>query len=144
MNNKYYAIVKAGSDLTKPCLVMGWVAQPVLQDGTSIPYQAAPGFEAIPLEMSDEDWAARMAAPQNPTQLNQGKLEPYVEPGPSLKEQATNALQQARMTVYNNYGILGEPTPAVWVTYLRALMAIANGTDTTSTALPAAPSDAAT
>lgn len=144
MNNKYYAIVKAGSDLTKPCLVMGWVAQPVAQDGTVIPYQAAPGFEAVPLEMSDDDWAARMAAPQNPTQLNQGKLEPYVEPGPSLKEQAQSALQQARMTVYNNYGILGEPTPAVWVTYLRALMAIASGTDTITTALPAAPSDAAT
>ena len=143
MSNKYYAVIKAGADLTKPCPVMGWVAQPVLQDGTSIPYQAAPGFEAVPLEMSDDDWAARMAAPQNPTQLNQGKLEPYVEPGPSLKEQATNALQQARMTVYNEFGIFGEPTPANWIVYLKALMTISNGTDTTSTALPAAPSDAA-
>lgn len=143
MSNKYYAIVQAGADLTKPCLVMGWVAQPVAQDGTSTPYQAAPGFEAVPLEISDEDWAMRTQGPQNPTQINQGKLEPYVAPGPSLKEQATNALQQARMTVYNEFGIFGEPTPANWIVYLKALMTISNGTDTTSTALPAAPSDAA-
>ena len=139
MSNKYYAVIKAGADLTKPCLVMGWVAQ----DGTSTPYQAAPGFEAVPLEISDEDWAMRTQGPQNPTQINQGKLEPYVTPGPSLKEQATNALQQARMTVYNEFGIFGEPTPANWIVYLKALMTISNGTDTTSTALPAAPSDAA-
>lgn len=144
MSNKYYAIVKAGSDLTKPCLVMGWVAQPVSQDGTSTPYQASPGFEEVPLEISDEDWAERMARPQNPTQLNQGQLEPYVAPVPSLKEQATNALQQARLDVYNNYGILGEQTPVAWVTYLRSLMAIANGTDTTSTSLPEEPSGSET
>ncbi len=144
MSNKYYAIVKAGSDLTKPCLVVGWVAQPIPQDGTSTPYQAAPGFEEVPLEISDAEWAERMASPQNPTQLNQGQLEPYVAPVPSLKEQATNALQQARLDVYNNYGILGEPTPAAWVTYLRALMAIVNGTDTTSTSLPEEPSGSET
>lgn len=58
-----------------------------------------------------------------------------------LKNQAESALQRARTHIYNNYGILGEPTPAAWVTYLRSLMAISSGTDTTSTALPAAPSD---
>lgn len=74
-----------------------------------------------------------------------GTLVSYTPPAVviPLKEQASTALQQARMAIYNNYGILGEPTPAAWITYLRALMAIANGTDTTSTALPAAPSDTA-
>lgn len=75
-----------------------------------------------------------------------GALVSYTPPAVviPLKEQASTALQQARMTIYNNYGILGEPTPAAWVSYLRALMSIASGTDTTSTALPAAPNDTAT
>ena len=58
----------------------------------------------------------------------------------SLKDQATTALATARTTVYNNYGILNETTPDAWVTYLKSLMAISNGTDTTSTSLPTEPS----
>lgn len=70
-----------------------------------------------------------------------GALADYVAPVvvPTLSQQATTALSAARTTVYNNYGILNEDTPDAWVTYLKALMAIANGTDTTSTALPSAP-----
>ena len=64
--------------------------------------------------------------------------ETYFSPVP-LREQATTVLATARTYVYNNYGILNEDTPTVWVTYLKALMAIINGTDTTSTALPSAP-----
>lgn len=66
---------------------------------------------------------------------------PPVVPVP-LKTQAEAALQQARANVYNQFGILGEPTPAAWVAYLKALMAISSGADTTSAALPIAPSDA--
>ncbi|MCX5615363.1 tail fiber assembly protein [Bombella saccharophila] len=58
-----------------------------------------------------------------------------------LKAQATSALQAARQIVYNNYGIIGEPTPDNWVAYIKALMAIVNGTDTTSKTLPTAPSE---
>ena len=53
--------------------------------------------------------------------------------------QAASALATARTYVNNNYTMLNEPTPDAWVTYLKALMAIANGTDTTSTTLPTAP-----
>lgn len=66
---------------------------------------------------------------------------PPVVPVP-LKTQAEAALQQARANVYNQFGILGEPTPAAWVAYLKALMAISSGADTTSATLPIAPSDA--
>lgn len=59
----------------------------------------------------------------------------------SLKEQATSALASARTYVYNNYGILNEATPDDWVTYIKALMAISNGTDATSTTLPTQPSE---
>lgn len=57
----------------------------------------------------------------------------------SLATQAASALAAARTYVSNNYTMLNEATPAEWVTYLKALMAIEDGTDTTSTALPAAP-----
>lgn len=63
---------------------------------------------------------------------------PPVTPIP-LATQASTALTAARQTVWNEYGSLNEATPDAWVTYLKALMAIANGTDTTSTSLPTAP-----
>lgn len=56
-----------------------------------------------------------------------------------LKEQATSALSTARTYVYNNYGILNEDTPDDWVIYIKALMLISNGKDTTSTTLPTQP-----
>lgn len=59
----------------------------------------------------------------------------------TLSTQADTALASARTYVYNNYGILNEATPDDWVTYIKALMAISNGTDTTSTILPTQPAD---
>ncbi|WP_216657704.1 tail fiber assembly protein [Gluconacetobacter entanii] len=57
-----------------------------------------------------------------------------------LTTQAASALAQAQQTVWAEYGSLGQAVPAAWVTYQTALRAIVNGTDTTSTTLPAAPS----
>lgn len=57
----------------------------------------------------------------------------------TLRIQAANALATARTYVSNNYTMLNEATPDAWVTYLKALMAIANGTDTESSELPTAP-----
>lgn len=62
----------------------------------------------------------------------------YGSPVP-LSTQAQSALASARTYVSNNYTMLNEATPTEWVTYLKALMAITNGTDTTSTTLPTAP-----
>ena len=56
-----------------------------------------------------------------------------------LTTQAASALAQAQQTVWAEYGSLGQAVPAAWVTYQTALRAIVNGTDTTSTTLPAAP-----
>ncbi|GBR32426.1 hypothetical protein HKD21_11440 [Gluconobacter cerevisiae] len=61
----------------------------------------------------------------------------YVAP---LSDQAQTALADARTYVQNNYTMLNEATPDAWVTYLKALMAIDNGTDTKSKTLPSAPS----
>ncbi|WP_061490597.1 hypothetical protein [Acetobacter malorum] len=58
----------------------------------------------------------------------------------TLAQQAATALATARTYINNTYTMLNEATPDAWVTYLKALMAIANGADTTSTALPSVPS----
>lgn len=73
--------------------------------------------------------------------LENGAVVAYTPPALviPLKDQAATALASARTYVNNTYTMLNEATPDAWVTYLKALMAIANGTDTTSTALPTAP-----
>ena len=57
----------------------------------------------------------------------------------ALATQAATALVAARTYVLNNYYLLAETPPDSWVTYQKALRAIASGTDTTSTALPTEP-----
>ena len=57
----------------------------------------------------------------------------------ALAAQAATALTAARTYVMNNYYLLDETPPDSWVTYQKALRAIANGADTKSTALPVAP-----
>ncbi|CEF41142.1 hypothetical protein ASN_1810 [Acetobacter senegalensis] len=57
----------------------------------------------------------------------------------TLQQRAAVALESAQTTVSKEFTILNEATPDVWVTYLKALMAISKGTDTTSTTLPVAP-----
>lgn len=60
-------------------------------------------------------------------------------PPVTLADQAKAALQQASSKTWAAYGMYGETPPEEWQTYLSTLKAIAKGTDTTSTALPAAP-----
>lgn len=73
--------------------------------------------------------------------VKDGKIIDYTPPPTPipLKTQAQSALTTARTYVSNNYTMLNEATPDEWVTYLKALMAIANGTDTTSNTLPTVP-----
>lgn len=68
-----------------------------------------------------------------------GKFVAPSTPEISLSDRAAFVLTTARTYVSNNYTMLNEATPDVWVAYLKALMAIANGNDTTSTALPSEP-----
>lgn len=60
-------------------------------------------------------------------------------PVETLSQQAKTSLQRSASTSWALYGMYGETPPAEWQTYLTALRAIANGTDTTSTNLPTAP-----
>ena len=72
-----------------------------------------------------------------------GKLQDYAQPAPvvPLQTQAATLLKSQQAYVMQNYAIYGDDTPAEWLTYLKALRAIANGTDTTSTTLPTQPTD---
>lgn len=71
--------------------------------------------------------------------LVDGSIVAAAVPTAALSSQATTALDIARAYVRDNYTILNEATPDIWVTYLKSLMAIANGTDTISTTLPTRP-----
>lgn len=70
-----------------------------------------------------------------------GQLVDFITPAAvlSMSDQASAALALARQHVTNTYALINEVTPDEWVTYLKALTSIANGTDTTSTTLPTAP-----
>lgn len=59
---------------------------------------------------------------------------------PTLSDEAYTALVAAKTYTQSEYTDFGDAIPDPWKTYLKALRDIANGTDTTSTALPAAPS----
>ena len=111
--------------------VVGWVDVAI--------FSAAPSWLPVAADMialTSDEWAARKLVNQI---VVDGAVSTYTPPALTLAAQATAALSTARTTVYNNYGILNEATPDAWVTYLKALMAIADGTDTASTALPSAP-----
>ncbi|MBO1329236.1 hypothetical protein OQ496_12745 [Acetobacter suratthaniensis] len=111
--------------------VVGWVDVSI--------FSVAPSWLPVAADMialTSDEWAARKLVNQI---VVDGAVSTYTPPALTLAAQATAALSTARTTVYNNYGILNEATPDAWVTYLKALMAIADGTDTTSTALPSAP-----
>ncbi|MCX8666419.1 hypothetical protein J3T99_02100 [Acetobacteraceae bacterium B3987] len=149
----YFAIVLKTPDKNGLYQIRGWDTQEAETSGAALilvqeraaPYQ----YDAVLLPgMTEERWTVAFRVNFELAVKNRGTAaQEIVEYTPPpvvvpLKEQANTALQQARMTVYNQFGILGEPTPAAWVAYLKALMAIVSGADTTSTALPIAPGDA--
>ncbi|MCP1240890.1 hypothetical protein NKW44_14605 [Acetobacter lovaniensis] len=94
--------------------------------------------------MTADQWAAKGGNTGTKSMaVENGQLVDYTPPVVPipLATQASTALASARTYIYNNYGILNEVTPDAWVTYIKALMAISDGTDTTSTVLPTQPTD---
>ena len=106
-------------------------------------YSDTSGFppESSLLKITQAQFSARTAGPYG---VSNGGLVLYVPPAQpaqviSLKTQAETLLKSQQAYVMQNYAIYGDETPTEWLTYLKALRAIANGTDTTSTTLPTAP-----
>ncbi|MXV44386.1 hypothetical protein GS501_04905 [Saccharibacter sp. 17.LH.SD] len=101
----YYAIVNSTDDLSKPAPVLGWVSQPM----SSPPYQAAQGFQAVRLTITDDAWAALMASPQTPKEVYQNKIAPYDRP-PSTDQGPTGP------TVQHQNSIVSVPLSPDWET----------------------------
>lgn len=132
---RYYA--SYDTTASQPTAVTGWYDAWAMSSTASVP--AATAMVAITVaEWSDTSF--RLASGKG---VQSGAIVNYTAPAAAvpLTTQAATALATARTYVYNNYGIFNEDTPAAWITYIKALMAIINGTDTTSTALPASPLD---
>lgn len=126
--NQYYAMQTSETLGGYPLL--GWVDVSL--------FQAAPSWlpaasELLPL--TAQQWSARTSSQI----LVDGKIEQYTPPAITVAEQAATLLKTEQAAVMQRFTVYGDDTPADWVTYLKALRAIANGTDTTSTALPEAP-----
>ena len=131
---RYYA--SYDTTAAQPTPVTGWYDTWGMSNVSNVPEAA----NMIPISESDWNNIDTFRLPIGRGVLN-GKIIDYTPPPVSvpLKTQAKSALAIARQTVWDEYGSINEKTPDNWVTYLKALMAIANGTDTTSTELPTAP-----
>jgi hypothetical protein len=130
----YPARYYAGYDTTaaQPTHVTGWFDS---WDMTSL--AAVPAATAM-VALSPAQWAdpaLRMASGKG---VQGGAIVDCIQTD-TLPVQAQAALNAARAYVQNTYLILNEATPDAWVAYIKALMAIANGTDTAATALPVQP-----
>ncbi|GBR21149.1 hypothetical protein AA105894_2727 [Asaia spathodeae NBRC 105894] len=69
------------------------------------------------------------------------KADTSYAPVQTLQSKAQDELSAQQTLVMRNYTVFGDATPDAWITYLKALRAIADGSDTTSTALPSAPAN---
>lgn len=136
--NRYYAAYDTTA--SQPTPVTGWYDTWDMSSVSAVP--AASDMIAV----SEADWnnttTFRLPVGKG---VKDGVIIDYTAPPTPipLKTQAQSALTAARTYISNNFMMLNEPTPDDWVAYLKALMAIANGTDTTSTVLPTAPTASA-
>ena len=131
---RYYA--SYDDSTTHPTPVTGWYDTWLMSDISSVPVAS----RMVPISSSDWNDTNGFRLPVG-RGVQGGKIIDHIPPAPSIPLEilAKSDLATARTHVYNNYGILNEPTPDEWVVYLKALMAIANGKDTTSTELPTPP-----
>ena len=126
---QYYA--QYDHSAAQPAPVTGWFDVWNMSDPSSV-------LDAADLvALTEEQWLAR-----TPTGLGvqDGKVVSYAAPAPTLAQQAKAALVQAQAATWAKFGSLGQTVTDAWITYQKALAAIADGSDTTSTTLPSAPS----
>lgn len=131
----YYAATKKLPDGTM--LVVGWYDVTCATDRSICPDPST--LTAI----SSDDWEKQYGqVPRRPWQIKNGRLVEYAA-SPitlTLKEQAQDAFQQARQE-FSDLQMMGKTFGPQMQSYVRTLQAIINGTDTTSTTLPVAPTD---
>lgn len=133
---RYYA--SYDTTAAQPTPVTGWYDTWGMSSIAKVP--AASATIAVSAENWNDTETFRLPAGKG---VQAGAIVAYTAPPAPvpLATQAETALVSARTYVNNTYTMLNEATPDIWVTYLKALMAIAGGIDTTSTALPTRPTD---
>ncbi|WP_338332146.1 hypothetical protein [Acetobacter sp. LMG 32666] len=132
--NRYYA--QYDTSAAQPTPVLGWLDMSIYSDTSGFP----PASDLLPITQAQ--FSARTAGPYG---VSNGALVQYAPPAPviPLKTQAQTAQawvqQQASLAA-----AMGEVFTADMKAYVKAIAAIADGTDTTSTVLPAQPTDVTT
>ena len=131
--DRYYASYDLTA--TQPTPVTGWYDTWGMSSVDNVPKASDM------IVVSETDWNNENFRLPIGKGVKDGKIIDYTAPPPviPLKDQAESLLKTQQAYVMQNYTILNEATPDAWVTYLKALIAISNGTDTTSKTLPTAP-----
>ena len=131
MSNIYYCVVKAGQDKNSDRQIVGWNRIEVPED---VEYVQVAGMTDSQWPPLHQDYSPKAISPD-------GVIVQFTpkEPDIPLSVQAQSALSAARTVVFNQFSSLNEPTPNEWVEYMKTLIAIANGSDVTSKALPQQP-----
>ncbi|WP_139313002.1 hypothetical protein [Novacetimonas hansenii] len=127
---RFYA--RYDTSAAQPTPVTGWYDVWGMKSISKVP----PASDLVPL--TADEWSNRLPVGHG---VHNGRIVECtpVPPAVPLDMQAQRAHALAVQWVYAEYGALNEPTPADWVAYIRSLKAIINGTDTSSSTLPAAP-----
>ncbi|WP_086644314.1 hypothetical protein [Acetobacter sp. DsW_063] len=126
----------ASHDLSaaQPAPVTGWWDAWVMSDPGVMP----PVADLVPL--TADQWNDRLSGGWG---VQGGALvamtEEQLADAVPLAIRAGFALTAAQNVVWAEYGSLGDAVPGEWISYQKAVKAIVDGTDTTSTILPAAP-----
>mgnify|MGYP001387686308 CR=1 FL=1 len=127
--NRYYA------DYNKPC---SWYDMWIYSSTSGLP--AADTL----FPLTEEQWNDKGGYTHSQLMyVDNGALvaySPAVTP-PTLAQQAASVLSTQKTYITEEYLVYGLSVPADWATYMQALKAISDGTDTTSTALPTQPTD---
>ncbi|MCE0743327.1 hypothetical protein LWC05_05405 [Acetobacter sicerae] len=136
--DRYYATYS--KDSSQPSPVTGWFDVWLLSDASQIPNAA----DMIPVSASDWSDTDKFRLPVGRGVLN-GAIIDYTPPAPSIPiiDQAKAAMtwiqQQASLA-----GAMGQTFTADMKSYVQAIQAIINGTDTGSASLPAQPTSVMT
>lgn len=131
---RYYA--SYDTTATQPTIVTGWFDTQEMSSLANVPDAS----NMIPVTADQwNDPTFRLPIGKG---VSKGKVLDYTAPAyvPPLTDQAQSALADARTYVQNNFIYLGETPTQDWIDYQKALIAIVNGTDTKSKALPVSPS----
>nr|WP_279183901.1 hypothetical protein [Acetobacter syzygii] len=141
---RYYA--SYDTTAAQPTSVTGWFDAWTVGGGdATVPPATLPDVSGL-IAVTSAQWNDLTFHAPAGKGVKDGAIIDYTPPAAPvpLATQATTALAAARTYVNNTYTMLNDATPDAWVTYLKALMAIAAGTDTTSTVLPEQPATVTT